>query len=141
MARQLNILGMVGIALAFVMMATGPGQAEAPRNQGVLLHMLPHRVAQVRDQTGGFTIATPVSKKKLAPMNADQTVAHIESLQSEITDQGIWVIYTHPTWYSDAEKAELTKLVKACEKLMIRIYTCHAAELPKGNWKLSGLID
>ncbi len=115
--------------------------ADDPRNQGVLLHMLPRRVANVRNQDGGFTVSTPVSKQKIAAMNAAETVAHLQSLPGEVTDRGIWVIYTHPTWYSDAEKAELTKLVKACEKLMIRIYTCHAAELPKGNWKLSGLIE
>ncbi len=141
MNRHLKTPALALLALALAISVPIRTAADDIRNQGVLLHMLPHRVAQVRDHQGGFTVSTPVAKEIIAPMNATETAAHIQSLPSDVTDQGIWVIYTHPTWYSEAEKAELTKLVKACEKQMIRIYTCHAAELPKGNWKLSGLIE
>jgi len=141
MTRHLKTPALAFLVSALVTFLPAQSPADAPLIQGVLLHMLPHRVAQVRDQHGGFTVSTPVSKKKKAAMTAAETAAHIQTLPDEVTAQGIWVIYTHPTWYSEEEKHELTKLVKACEKLKIRIYTCHAAELPKGNWTPSGLIE
>ena len=65
-----------------------------------------------------------------------QLVAFFQTLSAPILENGIWVITTNPSAYSDIERAKLKTLVGLCEEKKIPVFTCRGSELPNG-WKRS----
>jgi hypothetical protein len=112
--------------------------AEPVREAGLSLHMLPDRVAKLSGERGGFTITDPITRKKAKTVpDAKAVFSYIDSLPLKIKDNGVWVVYTHPSSYENEEREKLKSLIGMCGEKKIRIFTCRASELPDKKWKES----
>lgn len=109
--------------------------AEPNREAGLSVHMLPERVAKISGERGGFTVTNPATKAKSSTYSdPKELLAYFQHLPAPTQENGIWVITTHPTSYSEAEQAKLKTLIDLCTDKSIPIYTCRGSALPNG-WK------
>jgi hypothetical protein len=112
--------------------------AEPSRNGGISLHQLPQRVAELSGAKGGFTVtyANYLAPEKEQPVlqSADEVIAYLKKQTSQVQQNGIWVVTTHPDAYSDEEKQVLEDVKAACKKDHIPLFICRGSELPNG-WK------
>ena len=109
--------------------------AEPTREGGLSVHMLPDRVAEIDGQHGGFTVTDPATRRPGATYGQPKELLdYLSHLPASIQQNGIWAVLTNPTSYSEGEQAKLKALAKLCAEKKIPLYTCRAAELPKG-WK------
>ncbi len=99
--------------------------------------MLPDRIAQINHQTGGFSIKSVDGIGSTYP-DAIQLIAFFQTLPRSTQENGIWVVTTHPSAYSENERTELKKLVALCVEKKISVFTCRGSELP-GGWKRSNV--
>lgn len=61
-----------------------------------------------------------------------------KTLSGSTRENGIWVVTTNPSAYSETERAKLKTLVALCDEKRIPVFTCRGSELPNG-WKRSEL--
>jgi hypothetical protein len=109
--------------------------AEATREGGLSVHMLPDRVAEISGQHGDFTVTEPATKQPGATYaQPKELLAYFHQLPTSVQQNGIWIVTTHPSSYSETEQATLKTLVTLCAAEKIPLYTCRASELPKG-WR------
>lgn len=119
--------------LFFLLTATFALAAEPNRENGLSVHMLPERVAAISGGNGGFTVTDPVTKKRGTTLTEpQQLIAYFEHLSPAVQQNGIWIVTTHPTSYSDAENKNLQALIAICAKKAIPVFTCRGSELPSG---------
>jgi len=110
--------------------------AEPIRDAGLSLHMLPDRVAKLSNERGGFTITGPVIKRRGKAISDVKTMMkYIESIPESSRANGVWIVYTHPSSYTESEKKKITELITACAAKKIRVFTCRASDLPEAKWK------
>ena len=115
--------------------------AEPVRDTGLSLHMLPDRVAKLGGDRGGFTITDPITHARGRTIPEVKAIfQYIDSLPQKIKDNGVWIVYTHPSSYEDKEKQKLTELIGMCVENKIRVFTCRASELSAKKWKESQII-
>lgn len=106
------------------------------RDTGLSLHMLPDRVAKLSGEQGGFTITDPITRSRGKTLSEVKALfKYIDSLPQTIKDNGVWIVYTHPSSYETDEKAKLRELIEMCFEKKIRIFTCRASELSAKKWK------
>jgi hypothetical protein len=109
--------------------------AEPTRDGGLSVHMLPDRVAKISGEHGGFTVTDPATKQSGATYGEPkELLAYFLTLPASVQQNGIWIVTTHPSSYSEAEENTLKALAVLGAEKKIPIYTCRASELPKG-WK------
>ena len=109
--------------------------AEPKREAGLSVHMLPDRVAKISGAHGGFTVNDPTGKNDGRTYgDPKELFAYFQHLSAATKENGIWIVTTDPTSYSDAEHAKLKTLITLCTEKSIPIYTCRGMELPNG-WK------
>jgi hypothetical protein len=108
---------------------------EPERAKGLSVHMLPDRVAQIDGGHGGFS-AKAADGTESTYADAKQLVAFFQTLLTATQENGIWVVTTHPSSYSESERTKLKALITLCDKKKIPVFTCRASELP-GGWKRS----
>lgn len=109
--------------------------AEPTREAGLSVHMLPDRVAKISGEHGGFTVTEPATQAKGGTYGAPKELfAYFQSLPAATQQNGIWVVTTHPSSYSEAEQGKLKALIALCADKSIPIFTCRGSELPNG-WK------
>jgi hypothetical protein len=126
---------MIKTLFAFYIAAAVLSAAEPSRERGLSVHMLPDRVAKISGEHGGFTITVPGTNRPGSTFaEATELLAYFDKLPAAIRQNGIWIVTTHPSSYSEEEKAELARLTAICAEKKIPVYTCRAADLPKG-WK------
>ncbi len=104
--------------------------AEPERAKGLSVHMLPDRVAQIDGHSGGFTVNSQNYT------DAAQLIAYFRTLPVAMQENGIWVVTTSPSAYSESERAKLKALITLCDDKKIPVFTCRGSDLPKG-WKRS----
>lgn len=109
--------------------------AEPQRERGLSVHMLPDRVAQINGGSGGFS-AKAADGTESTYSDQSQLVAFFQTLSASVQENGIWVVTTNPSAYSEIERAKLKALVQLCDEKKIPIFTCRGSELPNG-WKRS----
>jgi hypothetical protein len=109
--------------------------AEPSREAGLSVHLLPERVAKISGEHGGFTVTDPVTKTRSNTYaEPKELFASFQHLPETTQKNGIWVVTTHPTSYSEAEQTKLKTLIALCVEKKVPIYTCRGSELPNG-WK------
>ena len=97
--------------------------------------MLPDRVAKIGGEHGGFTVTDPTTKARGSTYGDPKDLfAYFQHLSAATQQNGIWVVTTHPTSYTDTEQSKLKALITLCTGKSIPIYTCRGSELPNG-WK------
>jgi hypothetical protein len=114
---------------------TAAGVAQE-RSQGVSIHMLPKRAAELGGMAWGFSV-DPSSR-----LNADslhvviQTAAGLLSFvrkqDNEVQENGVWIVTTDPDAYSDEEKTLLENVKQLCRSEKIPLFICRGSDLPNG---------
>jgi hypothetical protein len=126
------------ITKAFLILLAAPSiafAAEPAREAGLSVHMLPDRVAKISGAHGGFTVTDPATKQRgTTYAEPKELLAYFGGLPASVQQNGIWIVTTHPSSYSENEEATLKALATLCTEKKIPLYTCRASELPKG-WR------
>ncbi len=127
------------IALAFCFLAGSWAGAEPVRKNGMSVHAIPQRVAE-QDTTHkvhwGYLVSLPGDMrsplKHPAFQTAESLVDYWRQQPRTVQENGIWVVFTHPTAYNDGEKAEWMRLKKICLDEKIPLFVTRARNLPNG---------
>jgi hypothetical protein len=121
------------VVIASLLMSVGNAQE---RSQGISLHMLPKRVADIGGKPWGFTVD---NSPKLQPesqgpvlQTADDVLSYIRKQDAGVQENGIWIITTSPDAYSEEEKALLEDVKSICRREKISLFICRASQLPNG---------
>jgi hypothetical protein len=122
----MRAFAIIAVALAAATSFAG----EPDRAKGLSVHMLPERVAQISGKSGGFTLESQTYA------DATELLSYFHTLSAATQENGIWVVTTHPSVYSAAEREKLRALIAQCQKEKIPIFTCRGSELSTG-WKRS----
>lgn len=109
---------------------------EPERAKGLSVHMLPDRVAQIDGRSGGFIVRDSGGESSYPDGRA--LIVFFQTLSGSTRENGIWVVTTNPSAYSETERAKLKTLVALCDEKRIPVFTCRGSELPNG-WKRSEL--
>ncbi|WP_273440638.1 hypothetical protein [Sedimenticola selenatireducens] len=95
---------------------------EPQRDKGISVHALPKRVADISDQPWGFQVSYAAYLKpepgQPVLQSLNDVLEYINKQDQSVIENGLWVVTTHPSSYSESE-IELQNKVKA--------------ELPKNN--------
>jgi len=59
-------------------------------------------------------------------------LSFIRKQDSEVQQNGLWIVTTNPDAYSEAEKTLLEHLKSMCRQEGIPLFICRASELPNG---------
>ena len=127
------------IATVLLVLLVGAGLVAAKaqeRSQGISVHMLPKRVADIGGQPWGFTVDhSPHLKTEPNPV-ALQTVAEVLSFvrkqDAGVQENGLWIVTTSPDAYSADEKKLLEEVKSMCRREKIPMFICRASQLPDG---------
>lgn len=111
------------------------------RDAGLSVHVLPKDVAEL-DKSGrlkwGYTISLPRNKQAPAErpvvQSAQALVEFFNTQDTDVQQNGIWVVTTDPSAYADEQLSDLEDLKARCKKASIPLFICRGAELPDG-WK------
>src|SRR5438046_1180819 len=114
------------LPFAIVLAATTCIAGEPERTKGLSVHMLPERVAQISGKSGGFTVESQTYA------DATQLLAYFQTLSAATQENGVWVVTTHPSAYSAAERDKLRALIAQCQQRKIPVFTCRGSELTAG---------
>lgn len=133
MKKLFAILFFIATALSSV--------AQHERDKGLSLHMLPERVAKLSNEKGGFTVSAPIPIKQSVAMDAKEVMQYFNESPEAVRRNGIWIVFTNPSSYSEAEKEQLKRLIADCKQKSIPIYTCRANELNRNGWKAGGVME
>jgi hypothetical protein len=113
-------------------------QAAPERTKGISVHMLPKRVADIGGQKWGFSVDLTDHLKPESHQPVLQTpkefLEFVRKQDSQVQENGVWIVVSHPDAYTDAEKALLEDIKSLCQKEKIALFVCRASELPDG-WK------
>ena len=120
--------------LIFLLTAPFLIAAEPTRKEGLSVHMLPDRVAQISGGHGGFTVTTPDKQRGDTYPDAKTLLQYFTHSPASVQQNGIWIVTTDPSSYTEAEESKLRDLISVCNEKNIPIYTCRAIDLPNG-WK------
>lgn len=116
--------------------AFAPNVAAQERTQGVSVHMLPKRVADLGGGPWGFTVDYSPRLKAQARRLVLQTEADLLSFirkqNTDVQENGLWIVVTNPDAYSDEEKALLERVKSMCRREEIPLFICRASQLPNG---------
>jgi hypothetical protein len=100
---------------------------EPERAKGFSVHMLAGRAAQIDGSHGGFT-AKAADGTESTYADAKQLVAFFQTLSAPTQENGIWVVTTHPSSYSESERTTLKALITLCDEKKIPVFTCRGSE-------------
>jgi hypothetical protein len=127
------------IAIVLLALLVGAGLVAAKaqvRSQGISVHMLPKRVADIGGRPWGFTVDySPNLKTESSPVTI-QTVAEVLSFvrkqDAGVQENGLWIVTTSPDAYSADEKRLLEEVKSMCRREKIPLFICRASQLPDG---------
>jgi hypothetical protein len=137
MNRIAAVLGAVVLSAILVM----PAASAQDRSQGVSIHMLPKRVADIGGKPWGFTVDYSPRLRLESKRPVIQTVAavlsYIRKQDASVQENGLWIVTTDPDAYSEEEKSLLEDVKTMCLREKIPLFICRASQLPNG-WSRVG---
>ncbi len=110
---------------------------EPVRQKGVSAHMLPKRVADLGGiGAWGFQIdLNPLLKPEVERpvlQTPEGLLQYVRKQIPEVISNGVWIVTTHPTAYSDQEKKLFDDVKTQLPKQGIRLFICRGSDLPNG---------
>jgi hypothetical protein len=106
------------------------------RSQGISVHMLPKRVADIGGMAWGFTVDPSPRLKAASPrpilQTAEDILSFIRKQDTAVQENGLWIVMTNPDAYSETEKTLLENVKSMCRQERIPLFICRASELPNG---------
>ncbi len=117
--------------------------AKPERANGISMHMLPKRVADIGGTQWGLTVAKDnLSTTESEPpvlQTTEQFLSFVRKQDALVQDNGVWIVVTDPDAYSSSEKTLLEDIKSLCQKEKIPLFICRAKDLPNG-WKRCDLL-
>jgi hypothetical protein len=130
-----RIPAILGAVLSIAGLVTPAATAQA-RSEGVSVHMLPKRVADLGGKPWGFTVDYSPKLISEDQQTVIQTVAqvlsYIRKQDAGVQENGLWIVITDPDAYSDEEKTLLEDVKSMCRREKIPLFICRASQLPNG---------
>jgi hypothetical protein len=112
--------------------------ADPARQNGISAHMLPKQVADLGNGKWGFVISYAPYLKPESEPPVIQTVAaligFVKKQDQRVRDNGLWIVTTNPSAYSEDELALLEDVTKAFRHDDLPLFICRGSDLPDG-WK------
>ncbi len=106
------------------------------RSQGISVHMLPRRVADIGGMPWGFTVDSSPRLKPEAErpvlQTAAEVLAYVRKQDQGVQQNGLWIVTTNPDAYSEDEKHLLENVKSMCRREKISLFICRASQLPNG---------
>jgi hypothetical protein len=134
MSRPVSVF-MILIVSATLLATAGVAQE---RSQGISVHMLPKRVAEIGGMAWGFSVDRSPRLKAESHRVVIHTVAdilsYIRKQDTGVQENGLWIVVTDPDSYSEEEKALLEDVKQMCRSENIPLFICRALNLPNG-WR------
>jgi len=122
------------LAVSIILIASIADAQE--RSQGISVHMLPKRVAEIGGIPWGFKIDSSPRLKAVSPrpvlQTVDELLSFIRKQNTGVQQNGLWIVITNPDAYSEAEESLLENVKSMCRKERIPLFICRASELPNG---------
>jgi hypothetical protein len=108
---------------------------EPTRKGGLSAHLQPDRIGRMMGETGGFDVRPhhDIEERRLFP-TAKELFIFFKKRPSQVQANGIWVVMTHPSAYSEDELKQLDILADLCKAEDVPLFVARASELPDG-WK------
>lgn len=108
------------------------------RFKGISMHMLPKKVARLSGAKWGLivTYAPYLQPEKKQPIlqSAQEVKLFVQKQDIAVQKNGVWIVFTHPNAYSDAEKKIQEAIKILCRNQHIPLFITRAKQLPYG-WK------
>ena len=109
---------------------------EPQRDKGISVHALPKRVADLAGQPWGLgvTYAPYLKPEPGQPylQSVEEVLEYVEKQDKSVIENGLWVVTTHPSAYSELETEFLEKLKQEIPKHDIPLFWARGSELPNG---------
>jgi hypothetical protein len=135
-----RLTAVLAAVIAITSLVTSAATAQ-DRSQGVSMHMLPKRVADIGRSPWGFTVDNSPRLRPESKRPVLQTVAavlsYIRKQDVSVQENGLWIVTTDPDAYSEEEKSFLEDVKTMCLREKIPLFICRAAQLPNG-WSRVG---
>ena len=131
MTRVLQVLALLAVLSSFCLQPAVPQE----RSQGISLHMLPKRVAEIGGSPWGFSIDKApkgLDGNQKILETAEDVLNYVRQQKLSVQQNGIWIVTTAPEAYSDQEVAVLERVKAMCRKENIPLFICRASLLPNG---------
>jgi hypothetical protein len=133
MNRTTAVLGAFAVSAILAVMPTATAQE---RSQGVSVHMLPKRVANLGRKPWGFTVdySPRLKPEPQSPViqTAAELISYLRKQSPQVQENGIWIVTTSPEAYSEEEKTLLEDVKSMCRSERIALFICRASQLPNG---------
>jgi len=134
----MKVLGVAVFLTALLALATSAQAVTPQRAQGISMHMLPMRVAELGGKKWGFMVAhAPYLQREPAQPVLQSTaefLAYVRKQDKGVQAHGVWIVTTHPDAYSPTEKNLLEEVTALCRREGIPLFVARASQLPEG-WK------
>lgn len=129
----------VSLCLVFLLALAAPTWASPPeRAQGISMHMLPKRVADLGQRKWGFVVAYARTLKPEQEQPVLQTpqevLAFVRKQDSSVQENGVWIVTTHPDAYSESEIQLLEDIKLLSRRERIPLFVARGSQLPDG-WR------
>ena len=122
------------IFLALVSPLSYAGEPE--RDKGISVHALPKRVADLSGKPWGFQVRYGEHLKPEPGQPYLQSLSdvleYVNKQEQTVIDNGLWVVTTHPSSYSDSEKELQNKVKAELPKNNIPLYWVRGSQLKSG---------
>jgi hypothetical protein len=129
--RRLGILLILVFTLASVVAANTPDRAN-----GISMHMLPKRVAELSGKNWGFVVsyANYLKPEQSQPVlqSTSEFLAYVQKQDKAVKANGVWIVITHPDAYSPEETKLLDDTKALCRKEQIPLFVARGSQLPNG---------
>ena len=114
------------------------------RANGISMHMLPKRVADIGGTQWGLTVAndnlSTTESQPPALQTTEQFLSFVRKQDVVIQENGVWIVVTDPDAYSSSEKTLLEDIKVLCQKEKIPLFIARAKDLPNG-WTRYDQLD
>ncbi|MEW8291520.1 MAG: hypothetical protein AB2672_13410 [Candidatus Thiodiazotropha endolucinida] len=122
--------------LIFLAIANSAIAGEPQREKGISAHALPKRVADISGQPWGLQVSyAPYLKSEPGQpylQSVKDVLAYVEKQEKSVVENGLWVVTTHPSAYSEQETKFFEKLKMELPKHNIPLFRARGSELKNG---------
>jgi len=129
--RTLSIL-----LLIFFLIAPATYAGEPQRDKGITVHALPKRVADLSGQPWGLQVTyAPYLKPEPGQpylQSVEDVLEYVGKQDKSVLENGLWIVTTNPSAYSEQETDFLNKLKIEVPKHNIPLFWARGSELSKG---------
>jgi len=103
----MNTMKIIGVLISLIIIS--PAFAEGPdRSKGISVHALPKRVAKISGKPWGLEVAyAPYLKPEPGQpflQSIDDVLRYVKKQDPDVIKNGLWVVTTHPSAYSEEVK-------------------------------------